>query len=237
MSMMEIMSENSDQIIRTDGAGVNAFAGAGDVAGGVSPFFQPNLNTLPPNMASRIQITPPNNLNNRIQNCSDRIKAHINAAFTNGIALNDLVYRRVNPDEDGVGDNVVGDRPYLATIALRLATNVGDGHGALPNNVIPDANTNNARRDARQNFNALPDNPTVAYADGDARVVKFVHILGERRADYGLDGSTPNRLSILHIMQLAITRCKEKGTGANTRTGHLRHSLVDVLCCQLGHRH
>ena len=60
-------------------------------------------------------------------------------------------------------------------------------------------------------FNALPDNPTVAYADGDARVVKFVHILGERRADYGLDGSTPNRLSILHIMQLAITRCKEKG--------------------------
>ena len=47
MSMMEIMSENSDQIIRTDGAGVNAFAGAGDVAGGVSPFFQPNLNTLP----------------------------------------------------------------------------------------------------------------------------------------------------------------------------------------------
>ena len=80
MSMMEIMSENSDQIIRTDGAG-NAFAGAGDVAGGVSPFFQPNLNTLPPNMASRIQITPSNNLNNRIQNCSDRIKAHCQCGF------------------------------------------------------------------------------------------------------------------------------------------------------------
>ena len=58
----------------------------------------------------------------------------------------------------------------------------------------------------------FPDNPTVAYAEGDDnRVVKFVHILGERRADYGLDGSMPNSLSILHIMQLAITRCKERG--------------------------
>ena len=212
MAMMEIMSENSDQIIRTGGAGVNAFAGAGDVAGVVSPFFEPNLNTLPPNMASRIRLTPPNNLNNSIQNFSDRIKAHINAAFTNGVSLNDLVYRRVSADEDGVGnDNVVGDVAYAASVALHLATNVGDGHGALPNNVIPNANTNNARDAARVNFNALPDNPTIAYAGGDARVVKFVHILGERRADYGLDGSTPNRLSVLHIMQLAITRCKERG--------------------------
>ena len=211
MAMMEIMSENSDQIIQTGGAGVNAFAGAEPYigrAGAVSSFFEPNLNTLPPNMASRIRLTPPNNLNNNIQHLSDRIKEHINAAFTNGIALNDLVYTRESAAEDGKGGNKVGDVAYAASIALSLATNVSQ-ENTIPANTIP--NSNGQRDEARGHFNALPDNPTITHNGDDKRVVKFVHILGERRADYGLDGSTPNRLSVLHIMQLAITRCKERG--------------------------
>ena len=233
MSMMEVMSENMDQIMRIDGAGPDPFAVDGR-GGGHSPFFQPNLNTLPPSMASRIQLTPPNNLNNSIQNFSDRIKEHINSMFTNGISLNDLVYNRVNPEEDGVGDNTVGDRAYAASVALNLATDVrgvnpfGPAPGAgveavearnddtvMPAYVgvdlSPGANSNAQRDAARRRFNGMSPNPTIEQRTGDNRVVKFVRILGNRRADYGLDGSVPNRLSVLHIMQLAITRCKEKG--------------------------
>ena len=222
MAMMEIMSENSDQIIRTDGAGINAFAGAGDVGGAVSPFFQPNLNTLPPNMASRIQLTPPTNLNNALNNFAPRIRELINSMFTNGMSLNDLVYTKVG-DDDGVDNNTTGDRAYAATIALHMAINVNrpnitqythdQHHGALADadSMMPNNNNRATRNAARRAFNGLVANPTTSAGDGDARVVKFVHILGERRADYGLDGSTPNRLSVLHIMQLAITRCKEKG--------------------------
>tara|TARA_B100002052_G_scaffold298760_1_gene333393 strand:+ start:8402 stop:13366 length:4965 start_codon:yes stop_codon:yes gene_type:complete len=226
MAMMEIMSENSDQIIRTDGAGVDAFAGAGDAIGAVSPFFQPNLNTLPPNMASRIQLTPPTNLGNVINNFTPRIRELINSMFTTGISLNDLVYTQVNEAEDGLDDNTVGDRAYAASVALHMAIDVNGlddnrnpirsythdrHHGALGAAIIPNNNSRNTRNAAREAFNELQPNPTTHAGAGDARIVKFVHILGNRRADYGLDGSTPNRLSILHIMQLAITRCKERG--------------------------
>ena len=194
LAMMEIMSENSDQIIRVDGAGV--------AAAGREKFFQPNLNLFPPNMASRIRLTPPSNLNNNnvYKHLSNPIKGIVNAAFTNGISLNDLVHD--------------GDKPnkaYGCSIALHLATEAGKIPAMGGGDWYPDGNSKEKREKAKANFLKFPKNPTMQEKKNDNRIVKFVAILGERRADYGLDGSMPNRLSILHIMQLAITRCKERG--------------------------
>ena len=194
LAMMEIMSENSDQIIRVDGAGV--------AAAGHEKFFQPNLNLFPPNMASRIRLTPPSNLNNNnvYKHLSNPIKGIVNAAFTNGISLNDLVHD--------------GDKPnkaYGCSIALHLATEAEKIPAMGGSDWYPSGNSKTQRDRAKEGFLKFPKNPTMEQKNNDNRVVKFVAILGERRADYGLDGSMPNRLSILHIMQLAITRCKERG--------------------------
>ena len=194
LAMMEIMSENSDQIIRVDGAGV--------AAAGREKFFQPNLNLFPPNMASRIRLTPPSNLNNNnvYKHLSNPIKGIVNAAFTNGISLNDLVH-------DGEKPN----KAYGCSIALHLATEAEKIPAMGGSDWYPNGNSKTQRDRAKNGFLKFPKNPTMEQKNNDNRVVKFVAILGERRADYGLDGNMPNRLSILHIMQLAITRCKERG--------------------------
>ncbi len=202
-SMMKVLSDNSDQILRID------------TAGGEDPkfskFFQPNLNLLPPSIQSNIKLEylkngKPKNKNDhsagggKYQHLSNDVKTKVENYFLHGLTLNDLI-QKGKDDLDA----------YAATIALDMATNVGETHRAVRANIYPSNKSKETRQGALDAFNDLPANPTKDPRDGDARAVKFLHIVGDRAQDYGLQGSTPRRLSILHIMQLAITKCKTAG--------------------------
>lgn len=216
--MMQVLSDNADQIMRTDRAGGED--SADEVIKRKNKFFQPNLNLLPPSIESNIKLEyldkngksknkqnhSPHGSSGKYQHLDNEVKGHVENFFNFGLTLNDLV-----------GND---KKAYAATIALDMATNVNKGdrhHSAVSADIYPTNNNSKAdgtggRDRAFAAFKALPTNPTKdGGVDGDARAVKFLHIVGERSKDYGLGGSTPKRLSILHIMQLAITNCKTNG--------------------------
>jgi len=176
-STMQVLSENAENLMRTEGHGMGN-------------FFRPNISGL---ASARINLNAPDDLDEQIEHLSANHKRSVENAFANGITLEDII-RPGNTDADI-------NNSYPASIALYLATNV---HGnALTEEMIPDNEA--GRADAITAFKTTAQDPTTSNAAGDNRLQKFTQIQRSSVA------AGPQRLSLLNIMQLALTRFKQDG--------------------------
>lgn len=181
-AMMSVLQENSDQLMD--------LGGMGDVP---TEFWRPNISGVG---SARITLHAPRELADQIEHLTDADKSNVMDAFSGGIVLEDLIR------EDNSAAEI--SKVYGNSIALHLATNVGVGHGAISGDIIPDAEGGRAAaRTAFQNNTAL--NPTTSFNENDARLTKFTHIQNISST------SGPQTLSLLNLVQLALTRFKQDG--------------------------
>tara|TARA_B100002019_G_scaffold210988_1_gene183731 strand:+ start:5418 stop:9701 length:4284 start_codon:yes stop_codon:yes gene_type:complete len=177
-ALMQVIAENADEIMRTEGHG------EGD-------FFRPNLEGLGP---QTIRLVAPHDIDKKIEGFAPLMQTTIKAYYSRGLTLADL-----SRESDSAGDL---NPAYAASVALHFATNC-EGT-ALNDNMIP--NESGQRASAKKNFkdNTARD-PRTQYKTGDARLQKFNYAIREDRQ------GRPERLGLMSILQLALTRYKQDG--------------------------
>ena len=183
MSMMQVLGENVDQIINRGGP----------------TFFSAQIGGLAV-VGDRLELTAPPNLDRSIKNFSPGIQRQIKMFFARGLSIDDLSRANNNAGEVNTA--------YAAAVALHLSRNPdGSAAGnALPDNAIPSNDNNDARKTALDRFKNLEKDAT----KGDLRTGKFYRMqTGASRV--GAPGAAPGQISILNIIQEAMTRFKQNG--------------------------
>ena len=176
-AVMQVISENADDIMRTEGHG------PGD-------YFRPNLEGLGP---QTIRLKAPADIDSKLSGFRPTVQTAIKNYYSKEMTLSDL--SRQNDDDAYLNP------AYYASIALHFATN--SGGNVLSNDMIPDGKEQ--RENAKKKFkNNTAKDPRTQYKAGDARLQKFNTIAGDRQGK-------PEKLGLMTILQLAITRYKQDG--------------------------
>ena len=162
--------------------------GAGET--GVKDFFQPNIEGIGP---LTLQLTKPADLDAKLGNTKDQIKKMVVKYFDTGIMLSDLVRET---DSKSTNDFKLA---YAASLALHFANN----GNVLEENMIASGSTSD--KDAETNFkDRTVWDPRKQFKNSDNRLSAFNSMTQNRT-------STPNKLGIMSILQLALTRFKQDG--------------------------
>jgi len=175
-AVMQVISENADDIMRTEGHG--------------GEFFRPNLEGLGP---QTIRLKAPADIDSKLSGFKDAEKTAIKTYYSKETTLSDL--SRENDD----GSNL--NPAYYASVALHFATNNSDS--VLKDDMIPkDKKGIDAAKKKFKEGTAKA--PRTEYKAGDSRLQKFNAIAGDRQGK-------PEKLGLMTILQLAITRYKQDG--------------------------